>query len=134
MIELAVLLGLAAIVFLSAAIQHGGTVLSRGVGFVMTDRSQALPETGFSGRSRRTLQNNVESALMSGPILTVLAISGTASPLSGQIAAFYLATRIFFTLSYWAGINKLRSVSWGLGMASMVVLFVLAANGLLGQR
>ncbi|WP_417684057.1 MAPEG family protein [Roseibium sp.] len=130
MTEPFVLVGIAVIVFASAAIQHAGTVLSRGVGFAMTDRSEALPETGFSGRSRRTLQNNLESATMAVPILTVLVSLNLASGLTGIFSLIYLAARVSFTINYWIGFSRLRSFSWGIGMACLVALAVLTLQGL----
>lgn len=133
MTELTVLVGLSLLVFVSAAVQHAGTVLARGVGFAMTDRSQPLPETGFSGRSRRALQNTLESSAMMAPLLVVVLLSQSASPVSATAGTVYLIARTAFILFYWAGLNRLRSLSWAVGMASILVMLGIAIGSLAGS-
>ncbi len=115
-------IGAALLVFLSATVQHLSTVISRGVGFVMTDRSAPLSAEGFSGRAKRTLQNNLESAAMMVPLGLTAAILGEASQFTITAAYIYVGTRIGFTLCYWFGISVARSVFWGVGMATIVTI------------
>lgn len=126
--EIVVLIGLACLIFLSVAVQHAGTVRLRGVRFVMSDRSQPLPEDGFSGRARRTLQNNMESAAMMLPLTVVLLVTSGGSQASEIAAAVYLAARLSFSVAYWFGLSSVRSLSWAIGMASVAVTFVLAVS------
>jgi uncharacterized MAPEG superfamily protein len=120
------LLTAGALVFVSAAVQHLNTIGSKGLGFVFTDRAAPLARDGFAGRAARTLQNNLESAGMVAPAAAILLAFGTESMVVVAAALLYAAARIGFTLSYWAGINKLRSAFWGLGMASIAVMTVIA--------
>lgn len=116
------LLAAGALVFVSAAVQHLNTVGSKGLAFVFTDRSTPLSREGFAGRAARTLQNNLESAAMVVPAGATLAVLGASSPVAEIAAAIYVAARVAFTLSYWTGVNALRSASWGIGMAMIAVL------------
>ena len=121
--EIIVLIGVACLIFLSAAVQHAGTVIMRGVGFVISDRSDPMPETGFSGRARRTLQNNLESAAMMLPLVVVLLVTGTGNLTTQAAGGVYLLARFGFSLAYWLGISTVRSVSWAIGMAAIAVTF-----------
>jgi uncharacterized MAPEG superfamily protein len=127
------LLAAGTLVFVSAAVQHLNTIGSKGLAFVFTDRATPLTREGFSGRAARTLQNNLESAGMVVPAAMVLLAAGADSLVISGAAALYAATRIGFTLSYWAGVNRLRSFFWGLGMAMIAVLTTTAVLTLLPQ-
>lgn len=120
-----------ALVFFSAAIQHLNTVTANGIAFAFTDRSTPLSREGFAGRAARTLQNNLESAVMFVPPAILLFSNGSESPLATTAAGAYIATRISFTLAYWTGRNRLRSFFWGLGMASIAVTAALSAQSIL---
>lgn len=121
------LLAAGALVFVSAAVQHLNTVGSKGLAFVFTDRATPLSREGFAGRAARTLQNNLESAAMVAPAAATLLLLGASSPVIEGAAAIYVAARVGFTLSYWSGVNALRSANWGVGMAMIAVLTANAA-------
>lgn len=121
--DVIVLAGISCLVFFSAAVQHASTVLSRGVGFVMSDRSTPLDEGGFPGRAKRTLQNNLESALMMAPLAVILLVLDLSTSTTQVTCAVYLAARVSFTLAYWLGWNPVRSVSWAIGMLAVAVTF-----------
>jgi uncharacterized MAPEG superfamily protein len=122
--------GAGILVALSAAVQHLDTVLFMGRAFVLTDRSQPLPQHGFAGRAARTLQNNVESAAMVIPLALIIELKGNSTPIAVGAAALYVLARIGFTLSYWAGIYTLRSVLWAAGMVAVGALAWFAALAL----
>ncbi len=110
------------LIFVSAAVQHLNTVGSKGLAFVFTDRAAPLNREGFSGRAARTLQNNLESAGMVVPAATLLLVTSTDNAVVSVAAIAYSLARVGFTLSYWTGINKLRSMFWGIGMAMIATL------------
>lgn len=128
--ELIALLGIGALTFVAAAMQHLYTVRSKGVRFVMTDRSQPLPDDGFAGRSTRALRNTVESAAMYVPAVVVVIVVAGQSFLTAVGAGVYLAARVGFLLTYWAGINRLRSAFWAAGMIAIFVTYLAAFSAL----
>ncbi|HEV7344704.1 MAG TPA: MAPEG family protein [Devosia sp.] len=134
MIASIALLTAGSLVFASAAVQHLNTVKSRGLTFVMTDRSTPLGRDGFAGRAARALQNNLESAGMVIPAATILTVAGAQDPLTAGATLAYAAARVGFTLSYWSGINKARSLFWGLGMVMIVVLTLQAVLAVVTSR
>ncbi|MDD7973906.1 MAPEG family protein [Roseinatronobacter alkalisoli] len=122
-----VLLTAGALVFVSAAVQHLNTVGSKGLAFVFTDRAAPLSRDGFAGRAARTLQNNLESAGMVMPAATILLVTNADSAVVSGAALLYVLARIGFTLSYWSGMNAMRSIFWVLSMATIALLTVNAA-------
>lgn len=129
--EVIALLGIGMLTFVAAAGQHFYTVRAKGVGFVMTDRSEPLSGDGFAGRSARALRNTVESATMFVPAAAVLLLLGAQNALTAGAAVTYLVARVGFLLSYWARLNRLRSVCWGIGMSAIVVIYAAIARALL---
>ena len=127
MLEFAAILVAGLLVFLSAAIQHANTVSTRGLGFVFTDRATPLTREGFAGRAARTLQNNLESAARFVPAAAIVVLLEQANALTAIAATIYVGTRIGFTLSYWLGANRPRSLFWGIGMAAIAVMSASAA-------
>lgn len=115
--------GVAMLAFFAAFGQHLHTARSKGVSFVMTDRSTPIGSAGFAGRAERTLRNTVESAAMFVPAALLIVVLGAQSALSGLAATTYIAARSVFVLSYWTGFNKVRSASWAVGMASIGVTY-----------
>ena len=116
----------AALVWLSALVQHVTNVLERGSQYVVSDRSVPPPLQGFFGRATRTLANNIEATLMwAPPVLTILILHRTTW-LSQLFAAAYIGVRITFTLSYWFKIPIVRSLAWFAGMICCAAVTVLA--------
>lgn len=128
--ELIAILTAGLLVFLSAAIQHANTVSTRGLGFVLTDRSTPLAREGFAGRAGRTLQNNLESAAMFVPGAAIVTFLGHTNTVSTLAAGAYVAARLGFTLSYWLGASRPRSFFWGIGMAAIAAMSTTAALAL----
>jgi len=115
-----------ALVWLSAIVQHIGNLTGIGAQWVMSDRSQAVRDDGFVGRSARTLRNNLESCAMYVPSALTVSVLHQSSSLVAVTAGVYAAARAIFTLCYWLKINSLRSLSWLVGMICIAVMAVLA--------
>jgi uncharacterized MAPEG superfamily protein len=124
-------LGAGALVAISALVQHLNTVISKGLGFVFTDRSTPLSRDGFAGRAARTLQNNLESAAMVAPAALVIAITRSETEIITTTALIYLAARLGFTVFYWYGVNVTRSISWATGMIAIAILTYCAIQALI---
>ncbi|WP_204114854.1 MAPEG family protein [Shimia biformata] len=129
--ELISILAAGAYCFIAASVQHLFTVYGRGLGFVMSDRADPLPASGFTGRSTRALSNSVESAAMFVPAALVVQIAAGQTAVTAAAATVYVVARAVFLLAYWGGINKVRSLSWGIGMASIIVTYAAAIRAVL---
>ena len=112
------------LVWISALAQHINNLAVHGTKWVTSDRSQAIAEDGFTGRSTRTLRNNLESAAMYVPIALVALTMNEHSPIVTWTATIYMVARTTFTLGYWTKINAIRSLSWLVGMICIAVLAV----------
>jgi uncharacterized MAPEG superfamily protein len=112
-----------ALVWLSAIVQHVGNLTGIGARWVMSDRSQAVRDDGFVGRSARTLRNNLESCAMYVPSALVVFVLHQSSSVIAVTADVYAAARVIF---YWLTINSLRSLSWLVGMICIALMAVLA--------
>ena len=115
-----------ALVWISAIGQHAGNLTGVGAKWVMSDRSQSVPDDGFVGRSARTLRNNLESCAMYVPAAVMALLLHQSSSVTAATAGVYVITRAIFTLRYWLKINALRSLSWLVGMICIVVMAALA--------
>jgi len=114
----------AALVWISALVQHANNLRTVGTEWVMSDRARPIGDDGFTGRAARTLRNNMESAAMYVPIaLAAVALHQTAA-VASWAAIVYMIVRTTFTLGYWLKINTLRSLSWVVGMACIAVLAI----------
>lgn len=116
----------AALVWISAIAQHVGNLTNHGAKWVMSDRSQAVGDDGFVGRSARALRNNLESCAMYAPVALTALIAHRSSSVIPVIAVVYVLARVSFTLCYWLKINSVRSLSWLTGMICIAVMAVLA--------
>lgn len=116
----------AALVWLSAVVQHLSNVFERGTQYVIGDRSVPPPIQGFFGRATRTLANNIESALMWVPPVVVMLLLHRTSWLSQLFAATYIGARVIFALSYWLKIPVVRSLAWFAGMICCAAVTALA--------
>jgi uncharacterized MAPEG superfamily protein len=119
------------LVWASALVQHISNVVSRGAGYVVSDRAVAPEMTGFYGRATRTLSNNLESAIMYIPPTLVVAILGKAAGITHYAAFAYIAIRITFSVSYWLKIPLIRSLAWFAGMMCCFVMVYVAIIGLM---
>src|SRR5262245_59286879 len=117
----------AALVWLSALVQHVSNVLERGPQYIVSDRSVPPALQGFFGRATRTLANHIESTLMWAPPVLAILILHRTTWLSQLFAAAYIGARIVFTLSYWLRIPVVRSQAWFAGMVCCAAVTVLAA-------
>lgn len=116
----------AALVWLSAVVQHSSNIFERGTQYVIGDRSVPPPIQGFFGRATRTLANNIESALMWVPPVVVMLLLHRTSWLSQLFAATYIGARVIFALSYWLKIPVVRSLAWFAGMICCAAVTALA--------
>ena len=106
----------AALVWLSVTAQHVANVSARGATYAVGDRSTAPEMTGFYGRASRTLNNNIESALMYVPPTILIIQMGHSTTVTQWAAIIHIVARTVFTISYWMRIPNIRSLGWLVGM------------------
>jgi uncharacterized MAPEG superfamily protein len=55
-----------------------------------------------------------------------LVVAAGQSQVTAIAALLYIAARAGFLLTYWAGVNKLRSAFWGVGMLAIIATYAAA--------
>jgi uncharacterized MAPEG superfamily protein len=79
-----------------------------------------------TARLGRALQNHFEGLILFGIAVTVITLSNQSSPLTAACAYLYLAARILYIPAYAYGLNPWRSLIWGLGFISTLVILGVA--------
>ena len=120
--ELASAVFACALVFLAVLVQHVTNISRKGVGYVLSSRSEPPASDGFAGRAARTVQNNLESCAMYAPVALALVVLHKESTLSYWAAASYIAARGVFDLCYWFRVEGLRSAAWFGGMLATAIM------------
>lgn len=83
-------------------------------------RAQQQQLTGLGARAQAAHENCFEATSFFAPtILLVLALNAVTHTTAYLALAFVLC-RIIFVVSYWFDWDKIRSVAWVLGMATIV--------------
>ena len=93
-----------ALVFVAVLVQHLTNVSRKGVGYVLSSRSEPPAADGFAGRAARTLQNNLESWPMYAPVALAIVVLHKELNLSYYAALIYMVAALslrFVTGSKW---------------------------------
>ncbi|MDT8427982.1 MAG: MAPEG family protein [Pseudomonadales bacterium] len=120
-----VLLGLSLLTLLIISIQGMTVPLTHGWHYGLGNRDEAREPTAFMRRCQRVLDNHLQALAMALPLL-ILASSGPlqANAQAALGAWIFLGARIAFTTIYLIGIPYLRSLSFGIGLAGLVVMLL----------
>jgi uncharacterized MAPEG superfamily protein len=109
-------------VFVAVLVQHAANTRFGGAAYVLSTRDTPPNYGPAFGRITRTLQNNLESCAMYAPLAIAVALTHRESVMTWTVAVAYVFARIVFNVSYWFGINGVRSVAWLVGMVSTGVM------------
>ena len=113
-----------ALVFVAVLVQHLTNVSRKGVGYVLSSRSEPPAADGFAGRATRTLQNNIESCAMYAPVALAIVVLHEGSNLSYYAALIDIVARAVFAFCYWFKVAGLRSTAWLAGMICTAIMIV----------
>lgn len=105
-----------------------GAIRPLGMKTIMGNREDVPPLTGWVGRAQRAHQNALENLLPYAVVAFALQAADVSTWLSQTAALVFLGARITHGLSYLAGIQGVRTLSWNVGFAATVA----AAIPLLG--
>ena len=115
-----------ALVLVAVLVQHVTNISRKGVGYVLSSRSEPPASDGFAGRAARTLQNNLESCVMYAPVALAIVVLHKQSTLSYWVALIYIVARGVFDLCYWFKVEGIRSMAWLTGIVATAVMTVCA--------
>lgn len=127
--ELWVLALNAVILLVLYGLQGADTVLNAGK-WGLGARDEAREGSVFTGRARRTVQNQIEAMAAFAPLVLVAHLLGVSDNLTVWGAGLFLGARVLFVPLYLLGVPVLRTLVWGAGFAGtgMIAYAVLTAG------
>ncbi len=99
---------------------------SRQVGMsgVLSNRDAVPEPQGAAGRGLRAHRNLLENLLPFAVLVLVAHVMGISNSMTVLMAQIFLGARLVHTISYLAGITKLRTVAYNIGTAAQAVFAV----------
>ncbi len=121
-VELWAFLGCGVILVFSLQVQAIHMIFHHGIKFWLSARDQ--PKEGvMAGRLDRNARNNLEGVVMFAPLVVFAVSAGISNDWTRYAAETYLITRIVFPFIYVSGVRVVRTVLWGIGLASLFAFF-----------
>ncbi|MGB3636216.1 MAG: MAPEG family protein [Rivularia sp. (in: cyanobacteria)] len=118
-IELWMLLGSVLLLFVLIMAQQLHVDLTIGPKYALSNREEAKPSTGMSGRIDRAISNLRENLLLFAPVVLVLAIAGISTGITKNGAIVFFVARIVHAVTYVLGITGVRSLAWFAGIVGI---------------
>lgn len=124
-VELWMLVGVVSVLIATSFVQAMSLLFAIGPKAAASNRD-GLPayQNGFAGRAQRAVANQIEGLAMFAPLILVIAIAGIATPMTALASKVYLGSRIAHSIIYLIGIAWIRSIIFGIGIISVIVLLV----------
>lgn len=89
----------------------------------MGARDEDLPPLNpVAGRLERARDNFAETFPVAIVALLGIALTGKANAASEAASITWLAARVIYLPLYWAGVPKVRTLVWGVGLLALVTL------------
>ena len=123
-IELRMLAYSAALLFVLILVQAQAGVAAQGLGRMAGPRDDVPPPTGFAARAKRTVENHIEGLVVFAPLLLVAVLGHRTNHWTALAAQFYFFGRLAHAGLYLLGVPWLRSIAFMVGVAGMVLLFL----------
>lgn len=101
--------------------QQFGSIDNRG------PRQQQMQLTGLGARAMAAHQNAWEALAMFTAAVLTAHLNGATTGQAATAAMLFVIARIAHGLFYLADLDKLRSLSWMVGLGAVIWLFILAA-------
>lgn len=85
-------------------------------------RDEPREGSAFTGRARRTVQNQIEAVAVFAPLVLIAHVLGISNGLTVWGAGLFLGARVFYVPAYFLGVAYLRTLVWGAGFAGSVMM------------
>ncbi|MEM6613767.1 MAG: MAPEG family protein [Cyanobacteria bacterium P01_C01_bin.72] len=121
-VELWMLLGSAAILFVLVMLQQLHLDLTAGAKYALSNRSEPITKSPFAGRIDRAIMNLRENLLLFAPVVLVLAIADISTGRTQTGAVVFFIARIIHAITYVSGIILVRSLSWFAGIIGIGIM------------
>ena len=90
------------------------------------DYAPDKPMSKRTARLQRALNNHFEGLILFGIAATVITVSDQSSTLTVACAYAYLVARVLYIPAYAYGLNPWRSIIWGVGFLSTLIMLMVA--------
>lgn len=90
-------------------------------------RAQQAALTGWGARAMAAHANMFEAFPLFAAAVLVVQVSGSIGMLANLLAGLFIVARVIYTLLYLGDRPTLRSLVWGLGFISCLVMLILPA-------
>lgn len=94
------------------------------IAFLRGNRDEEPPHTLYSGRMAHALRNMFEALPVFLPLALLAEIKGIESGWALWGAGLFFIARLAYVPAYGSGIVLLRSASWGIGHAGLVMMVI----------
>lgn len=121
-VELWMLLGSTAILFILVMLQQLNIDLTVGAKYALSNRSEPIMKTPLGGRIDRAIMNLRENLALFIPVVLVLAVSEVSTGATRTGAVVVLVARIVHAVTYVLGIILVRSLSWFTGIIGIGIM------------
>ena len=121
-IELWMLLGSSKLLFALVKLQQLHVDLTLGPKYALSNREEAKPNTGISGRIDRAILNLRENLLLFAPVVLILAIAKISNGATQNGAILFFVARIIHAVTYVLGITMIRSLAWFAGIVGIGIM------------
>ena len=121
-LELLTLLATALLLLALALIS--GTLYGAQIGnpALMGNREGVAPASGVAGRAQRAHHNLLENALPFAIVVLTAHVLGVSTTITQIAALTFLGARLAHALAYIAGVEKLRTLAWFVGLSATVAI------------
>jgi uncharacterized MAPEG superfamily protein len=121
-VELYALLATAMLLLVLALVSTALYGAQVGNSSLMGNREGIAPATGAAGRAQRAHRNLLENALpFAVAVLTARALHIT-TPVTQDAALIFIGARVIHALVYIAGIEKIRTLAWLVGLLATAAI------------
>jgi len=92
---------------------------------LLVGNREAMPAlTGWAGRAQRAHLNMLESLVVFAIAVLVAEMAGRTNPMTALGAALFFWGRLSYALVYLAGVPWLRTLTWAVSVAGIVLVLV----------
>ena len=121
-LELWMLLGSSMLLFVLVMVQQLHVDLTLCPKYALSNREEAKPSTGISGRIDRAILNLRENLSLFVPVVSVLAIAKISNGATQNGAILFFVARIVHAITYVFGITGIRSLAWFAGIVGIGIM------------
>lgn len=124
-LELKLLAWSVVLLLVQIVLQAASSSSEVGLPYAMSARDEGRePRSVHAGRTRRALNNFIETYPAFIGLALALVISGKAGGAGATGAEIYLAARVLYLIAYAAGVPVVRTLLWGLSLIGLVMMLV----------